>query len=377
MKKLAAAMTMGLAIFVSQQALAQASVEKGKSVAIEIPVDSDTDCNIEVTRGGEKTNVSVDPKSKKGVYEFAGRELGEETIRWEGKMKFRGLKTLGACRGDGSLKVVTTESAEAIEAAKKVQKVEEEAKQAKAAMGAQAARLAELEAKLKAAEAEAAKTPEQKAKEARIAAEAKAYAEAKVAAEMKAAAEQKAMEEARAAAEAKAAAEARALAEAKAAEKARAAELERAAEEKAKNDLLNHVFSKKWEVVGMPCNFNGGTYQIFSNRLKVGWNMAAGGKLIAETGNNARFSFQVLDGKTFRHEMTIYSGGNNLVTRAIGSPNARVSYSVDEYTLIDQNTMRKTVVDQRKINFDLMIKGIYREDYGPDRGNVKTIKACQ
>ena len=109
MKKLATAMSIGLAIGVCQQALAQASVEKGKSVAIEIPVDSDIACNIEVTRGGEKTNVSVDPNSKKGVYEFAGRELGEETIRWEGKMKFRGLKTLGPCRGDGSITVTTIE----------------------------------------------------------------------------------------------------------------------------------------------------------------------------------------------------------------------------------------------------------------------------
>ena len=109
MKKLTTAMSIGLAIGVCQQALAQASVEKGKSVAIEIPVDSDTACNIEVTRGGEKTNVSVDPKSKKGVYKFAGRELGEETIRWEGKIKFRGLKTLGPCRGDGSITVTTIE----------------------------------------------------------------------------------------------------------------------------------------------------------------------------------------------------------------------------------------------------------------------------
>jgi hypothetical protein len=108
-KKLATAMSIGLAIGVCQQALAQASVEKGKSVAIEIPVDTDTACNIEVTRGGEKTNVSVDPKSKKGIYEFAGRELGEETIRWEGKMKFRGLKTLGPCKGDGLIKVATIE----------------------------------------------------------------------------------------------------------------------------------------------------------------------------------------------------------------------------------------------------------------------------
>lgn len=201
MKMLATVMSIGLAIGVCQQALAQASVEKGKSVAIEIPVDSDTACNIEVTRGGEKTNVSVDPKSKKGVYQFAGRESGEETIRWEGKMKFRGLKTLGPCRGDGSIKVVTTESVEAIETAKQAQKAEQDAKQAKATMDAQAARLAELEAKLKAAEAEAAKTPEQKAKEARIAAEAKANAEA--ATKERAAAEAEAAANERAAADAK------------------------------------------------------------------------------------------------------------------------------------------------------------------------------
>ena len=202
MKKLTATLLIGLAFGASQIAHAQTIVEKGKSIAIEIPVEADTVCNIEVVRGGEKTDVRVE-SNKKGVYQFAGRELGEETIRWEGKMKFRGLKTLGACRGDGSIKVVTTESAEAIEAAKQAQKAEEEAKQAKAAMDVQAARLAELEAKLKAAEAEAAKTPEQKAEEARIAAEAKAYAEAKVAAEMKAAAEEKALAEARAAAEAR------------------------------------------------------------------------------------------------------------------------------------------------------------------------------
>jgi hypothetical protein len=183
-----------------------------------------------VVRGGEKTDVRVE-SNKKGVYQFAGRELGEETIRWEGKMKFRGLKTLGPCRGDGAIKVVTTESAEAIEAAKQAQKAEEEAKQAKAAMDAQAARLAELEAKLKAAEAEAAKTPEQKAEEARIAAEAKAYADAKVAAEVKAAAEEKALAEAREAAKAKAAAEARAVEEARAAAKAKAAAEARAAAE--------------------------------------------------------------------------------------------------------------------------------------------------
>ena len=101
LKKLTTTLLIGLAFGASQVAQAQTTVEKGKSIAIEIPVEADTVCNIEVVRGGEKTDVRVE-SNKKGVYQFAGRELGEETIRWEGKMKFRGLKTLGPCRGDGS-----------------------------------------------------------------------------------------------------------------------------------------------------------------------------------------------------------------------------------------------------------------------------------
>jgi hypothetical protein len=120
-------------------AMAQTTVEKGKTISIEIPADTDTACNVEVVRGGEKTDVRVE-SNKKGVYQFAGRESGEETIRWEGKMKFRGLKTLGPCRGDGSIRVVTTESVEAIEAAKQAQKAEQDAKQAKVTMDAQAER---------------------------------------------------------------------------------------------------------------------------------------------------------------------------------------------------------------------------------------------
>lgn len=367
----------GLAIVIAQQAQAQTTVEKGKTVGVEIPVSTESACNIEVTRGNEKTNVRVEANSTKGIYQFAGRELGEETIRWEGKIKFRGLKTLGPCRGDGALRVVTVESAETRAAAKQALEAQEAANQAKAAMAAQAARLAELEARLKAAEAESAKTPEQKAAEARVAAEAKAYAEAKVASEAKAAADQRALEQAQRAAEAKAVAQARAEAEAAAAAKAKAKRDAIAQAEKAKAALLNHVFSKKWQVAGLPCNLNGGAYQIFSRKLKVGWNMAAGGKLLKQTGNNARFSFEVLNERTFRHVMTIYAGGNRLVTRALGNPNARISYSVDEYTLIDKDTMRKTVRDQRKLNFDLMMKGVYRLDTGPDKGKTRTVKACK
>ncbi|MDA9093822.1 hypothetical protein N9K20_02910 [Methylophilaceae bacterium] len=250
MKKLSAVLLVGLLLNVSQHLQAQIKVEKGKTITIEIlnvsneppPSSSKLDivnapsltaCNIQVRRGSEKTDVKIDPKSNKGIYEFEGRELGQETISWEGKTKFRGFKTLRACYTNGQLSVETIESAEIREAklaaqkkadeeerareearvAQKkadeeerklgeaklaAQKADKEAKQVKAAMDKQAKRLKELEAKLKIAEAEAAKTPEQKEKEARIAAEAKASAEAKVAAQMKEEKRKSALEEVRA-----------------------------------------------------------------------------------------------------------------------------------------------------------------------------------
>ena len=250
MKKLAGVLLVGLLLNVSQHLQAQIKVEKGKTITIEIlnvsnnppPSSSKLDivnapsltaCNMQVRRGSEKTDVKIDPKSNKGIYEFEGRELGQETISWEGKTKFRGFKTLRACYTNGQLSVETIESAEIREAklaaqkkadeeerareearvAQKkaddeerklgeaklaAQKADKEAKQIKAAMDKQAKRLKELEAKLKIAEVEAAKTPEQKEKEARIAAEAKASAEAKVAAQMKEEKRKSALEEVRA-----------------------------------------------------------------------------------------------------------------------------------------------------------------------------------
>jgi hypothetical protein len=147
-------------------------------------------------------------------------------------------------------------------------------------------------------------------------------------------------------------------------------------ETRSKDDLLKYISSKKWQVAGLPCTLNGGTYQLFSSRFKVGWNMATQGKLNKETANNATYTTEPIDGKKFRHEMTIFSGGNQLVTNALGTPNARISYSIDEYKLLDENTMQKTSIDNRQINFELMMKGTYQLDNTAEIGKVTTVKAC-
>jgi len=148
-------------------------------------------------------------------------------------------------------------------------------------------------------------------------------------------------------------------------------------ETRTKDELLKYISSKKWQVSRLPCTLNGGTYQLFSSRFKVGWNMAAQGKLSKETGNNASYSTEPLDGTTFRHEMTIYSGGNQMVTNALGTPNAKISYSMDEYTLLDENTMQKTSIDNRQVNFDLMLEGVYQLDTTAEIGKVTIVKACK
>ena len=227
------------------QNIVDASVEDkvykaGESVALKIKLDENPrGCGMTVNFGDGSSEVKHRVKS--GVVTSLAKTYskdGEYLVSINGKAIFAGLKSVGACNGQQTVKVVVNSSYLEEQERKRNQVALEAAaasaaaEKAAAEREAQAKRIAELEAKLKAAEAQASKTPEQIAEEARIAAEAKAYAEAKVAAEMKAAARERALAEARAAAEAKAAEEARVAAEAKAAERARAAAEARAQAQK-------------------------------------------------------------------------------------------------------------------------------------------------
>ena len=148
-------------------------------------------------------------------------------------------------------------------------------------------------------------------------------------------------------------------------------------ETRSKDEIVKYISSKKWQIAGLPCTLNGGTYQLFSSEFKVGWINAAFGKLSKETANNASYTTKPIDGKTFRHEMTIYSGGNQMLTDALGSPSRIISYSMDEYILLDENTMQKTSLDNRQLNYDLMAKGVYQLDNTAEIGRVTIVKACK
>ena len=50
---------------------------------------------------------------------------------------------------------------------------------------------------------------------------------------------------------------------------------------------------------------------------------------------------------------------------------------MDEYILLDENTMVKTSVGNGQLNNDLMAKGVYQLDNTAQIGKVTIVKACK
>ena len=107
----------------------------------------------------------------------------------------------------------------------------------------------------------------------------------------------------------------------------------------------------------------------------MGYANAYGGKLGDQTPNNTKSEFEYINEKKIRHTMSIYSGGNQFMTQLLGS-NARIAYQVREIELLSQNKLKITRIDDRRNNFDLAQKGIYKEERGEDFGLVERVSSC-
>ena len=66
-----------------------------------------------------------------------------------------------------------------------------------------------------------------------------------------------------------------------------------------------------------------------------------------------------------------------MIVDALRNPTTIISYSMDEYILLDENTMQKTSIDNRQVNFDLMLEGVYQLDTTAEIGKVTIVKACK
>jgi hypothetical protein len=112
MKQKLIAAVLSFGVFSAAHAQTQIAVAVGEKKPIPIKIKTETACNVEITIAGKKEQRTVEPPNFDLILEFQGAELGATEIRWEGKFRSRGLKSVPACEGNGLIRVTTTPNTE-------------------------------------------------------------------------------------------------------------------------------------------------------------------------------------------------------------------------------------------------------------------------
>ncbi len=120
--------------------------------------------------------------------------------------------------------------------------------------------------------------------------------------------------------------------------------------------FLNFALGKKWSVLQMPCDLNGGTYQIYDR--EIGYRFTTAGK---ESINQARTDVEYVDlgSRRFKLIQNFYS--NDFVEKMLGERNvisARLEWTVER---LSKSTMRISKKNTQ-LNFDLLLKGLKKYD---------------
>jgi hypothetical protein len=105
-----------LAVVDDARADSALTVEFGQKIAIPLKVKAESTCSIEISIRGKKDQRTIEPQGPEQTVDFEGQELGESEIRWEGKFRMRGLKSISACSSSGVIKVVTVPNSEQLKA---------------------------------------------------------------------------------------------------------------------------------------------------------------------------------------------------------------------------------------------------------------------
>lgn len=88
------------------------TVSLGDKASIPLKIDTSSTCNVEVLLAGKREQMTVEPTSPQLLIAFEGKELGVYDLKWEGKFRPRGLKSVAACEGSGTVKVSVVQSIE-------------------------------------------------------------------------------------------------------------------------------------------------------------------------------------------------------------------------------------------------------------------------
>jgi hypothetical protein len=107
------------ALFITNSSFAQTqNVTLGQSNQINIAISNTSNtakCHIEVTLPNQqKVGVDVDAPQFNAVVDFTPDQIGNSVLKWEGKIKRRGLNSVLGCTGSGSIQVTVIGNSEFI-----------------------------------------------------------------------------------------------------------------------------------------------------------------------------------------------------------------------------------------------------------------------
>ncbi len=132
----------------------------------------------------------------------------------------------------------------------------------------------------------------------------------------------------------------------------------------ANQSALDYVRDKKWSEKNLPCDFNGGVYQIFSGRFPSGYAFFVKHKAMPSDAPE-RHVFRSVDDKKFILEQTI--GANSFVTGQLGNPNVIAAEIVVTITL----TSPKRIDYEKKfkkLNFDALMRNQLLYEFTEEKG---------
>ncbi len=112
--KLTLAITLLLTIFALPKSFAQTtlSVPIGEKLLIPIKVETASPCNLEIAIAGKIEQRVIEPSGANFSIEFETTEIGNHEIKWEGRFRSRGLKSVPACSSSGLVKITATANTE-------------------------------------------------------------------------------------------------------------------------------------------------------------------------------------------------------------------------------------------------------------------------
>ena len=115
----------------------------------------------------------------------------------------------------------------------------------------------------------------------------------------------------------------------------------------------DYVMNRRWSLGALPCETNGGAYQVYSRNFPAGYAFYAGGKPnLGQTRQD--YSFKEVSSSEFVHTARFYA--NEMVARQLGNPNIISGEVITNVRLVSPNRIEysKRI---KQLNFDALMNG--------------------